>query len=134
MKTFLLSVVSVWSLAAADVVMIANADHTGVVLSKKDVSDIYSGRMSKWPDGAKTVPIYIKGGSVHESFLSDYVGKNDAQFIATWKKLVFTGKASMPDGVGNEADVIAKVKATPGAIGYIAPGTAADGVAVITVK
>ena len=134
MKTLLMCVVSICSLAAADVVVIANADHTGVALSKKEVADIYSGRMSKWPDGAKTVPVYIKSGKVHESFLAEYVGKNDAQFIATWKKLVFTGKASMPDGVGSESDVIAKVKETPGAIGYIAPGTPTDGVVIITVE
>lgn len=134
MKSCLLLLVLSCALSAADLVLVANPDHAGVTLSKRDVADIYSGRMSKWPDGAKIAPVYLKGGAVHDEFLATYVGKNDAQFIANWKKMVFTGKSSMPDGFASEAEVIARVKATPGAIGYVAKANAGEGVVVIPVE
>ena len=45
--------------------------------------------------------------------------KDAAQAKALWSKLVFTGKATMPKEVGDNAGVKAALAANPKAIGYI---------------
>jgi ABC-type phosphate transport system substrate-binding protein len=119
---------------AAEVVLIANTDHASTTIPRKLVTDFYVGKSTKWPDGNKVEPIIYRSGAVHGDFLSEFVGKNDSQFTATWKKLVFTGKASMPDNVDSDAKMVAKVRSTPGAIGYVAAGTPLDGVAVLKLE
>jgi ABC-type phosphate transport system substrate-binding protein len=120
------------ALAAADVQVIGSPEKTGVKLDKAEVEALFTGRNPKWPDGTKATIVVLKGGPAHEAFLRDFTGKNPSQFIATWKKLVFTGKAAMPTEVADEAAMLALVRATPGAIGYIAAATAAEGVQVVS--
>ena len=122
------------ALAAADVQVIGSPDKTGVQLDRATVESLFTGRNPKWPDGSKATIIVLKSGPAHEAFLSAFVSKNSSQFIATWKKLVFTGKAAMPTEVADEAAMLAAVKATPGAIGYLGGATAADGVVVVSSK
>jgi ABC-type phosphate transport system substrate-binding protein len=46
---------------------------------------------------------------------------------------VFSGKDVPPPEKGTDADVVAFVKSNPGAIGYVAAGSA-DGVKVVSLK
>jgi ABC-type phosphate transport system substrate-binding protein len=59
------------------------------------------------------------------------LNKNTQQFQTGWKKLVFTGKASMPEQVNNDDDVVALVAKTPGSIGLVDKTKAKDSVKAI---
>jgi ABC-type phosphate transport system substrate-binding protein len=78
--------------------------------------------------------VWEKSGATHEAFLKDYVGKTDAALGTYFRTLVFTGKASMPKSLASDAEVVAYVAKTKGAIGYIALSTKADHVKVLEVK
>ena len=54
--------------------------------------------------------------------------------VTGWKKLVFTGKGSMPESVNSEAELVALIAKTPGAIGYISADKVGDGIKAIPVK
>jgi ABC-type phosphate transport system substrate-binding protein len=133
MRLILLALIA-HALPAADLVLVANPDHAGAKLSRQEVAEIYCGRMTHWADGARVVPAYLTDGPVHEAFLRNYVGKSDFQFIATWKKLVFSGKSSMPDSVASEAEMVARIRTIPGALGYVSSGTSTEGVVVVAVE
>ena len=76
----------------------------------------------------------LKSGPVHEAFLKDYLSKSDPALEAYYRGLVFTGKASMPKALATDADVVAFVAKTKGAIGYVSAGAAAAGVKTLDVK
>ena len=57
--------------------------------------------------------------AVRAEFYKKVADKDPAQAKALWSKLVFTGKATMPKEVADNAAVKAAVAANPKAIGYI---------------
>lgn len=120
--------------AAGDVVVIANPSVAASSLSKQDVSNIYQGKKSTWDDGSKIVFVVLKGSAAHDQFLSEYVGKTQAQFDTFWKKQVFTGKGTPPQAFDSDQAMIDFVAKTAGAIGYVAAGANVANVKTITVQ
>ena len=66
--------------------------------------------------------------------MKEYVGKTDAALGIYDRSLVFTGKASMPKAFGSDAEVVAYIAKTKGAIGYVSAATASEGVKTLEVK
>ncbi|MGO9436718.1 MAG: hypothetical protein ACLPH3_02725 [Terracidiphilus sp.] len=118
---------------AADVKVIANNSVSANAVSSGDIQAVFL--LDKDSLGGSHVePVLAKGGPAHEAFLKTYLGKNDSALQAFYRSLVFTGKASMPKSVANDAEVVSYVAKTRGAIGYVSSGTAADGVKTLEVK
>ena len=69
-----------------------------------------------------------------EAFVKAYVGKTPSGLRNHYKKLVFTGKGSMPKSFEDEAGLIAYVAQTKGAVGYVSASAAGDGVKPLAVK
>jgi ABC-type phosphate transport system substrate-binding protein len=111
---------------AAEVALIANPNAPESVLSPDEVQQIFLGRKTRWSDNRKIHFAVLNGGPVHEAFLKQYIGKTPSQFDVYWKKMVFTGKGSLPKSFSAPEDLAAYVAETPGAIGY-APGDAVAG-------
>jgi ABC-type phosphate transport system substrate-binding protein len=115
--------VAIWSLvgfcAVQAQVIVANTNVKVAEISKSDLVDLFTGASSDFNDGQHAVPITLKSGAVHEAFLDKYIGKNDKLFRAAWIRLVFAGRATMPQAFDNEEALIQHVASTPGAIGYV---------------
>jgi ABC-type phosphate transport system substrate-binding protein len=122
------------SLAKAQVAVIANSSVKASEVSADELRDVFTGDKSSLRDGSKVTPVTLKGGAVHESFLKQYVGKNDAAFRTSWRSLVFTGQGSMPKTFDTESQMVDYVASTPGAIGYVAAGTPHDKAKTLAVK
>jgi ABC-type phosphate transport system substrate-binding protein len=120
--------------AQAQVIVIANPGVKAAEISKGDLKDIFTGAATSLPDGARVVPILLKAGTVHEEFLKAYIGKNDTTYRAGWRSLVFSGQASMPKSLDNDAAVVEFVAHNSGAIGYISSSSPHEGVKVLAVK
>jgi ABC-type phosphate transport system substrate-binding protein len=132
MRTILLTAL-IGGLAAAETVIV-NAANGATEISKDDLAAMFDGKKANWDNGSKVV-IVTNDGAVLEPFLKSVVGKTQSQFNAAWKKLVFTGKASAPVVAKSDADAVAEVAKSPGAIGVVSDATAAGaGVKVIAVK
>ena len=84
--------------------------------------------------GSHVDPVLIKGGPAHEAFIKEYLGKSDSALQAFYRSLVFTGKASMPKSLASDAEVVAYVAKTKGAIGYVSNGANTEGVKTLEVK
>jgi ABC-type phosphate transport system substrate-binding protein len=120
--------------AKAQVVIIANPSVKSADVAKADLRDVFSGAASSLKDGSHVTPVLLKQGSAHEEFLSEYVGKNDTAFRASWRSLIFSGQATMPKSLDSEAAIVEFVAHNAGAIGYIGKATPHEGVKVLTVR
>jgi len=122
-----------WQAHAADVKVIANPSVAASTVSAGDVKDVFL--LDKDSLGGSHVePVLAKGGPTHEAFLKEYLGKNDAALQAFYRSLVFTGKGSMPKALASDADVVAYVAKTKGAVGYVSAGASTDGVKTLQVR
>jgi ABC-type phosphate transport system substrate-binding protein len=117
----------------AEEAVIVNGSAPVSELSDDDLKDYYLGKRASWPDGSKVVVVVVKDGPSHDTLMKR-LGKSPSQFTTGWKKLVFTGKGSMPEQVENDDALVAFVAKTPGAIGFADSGKVKDGVKAIQVK
>ena len=118
----------------ADVVLIVNESVAIDSIKKKDAKKVFLGKSKKFSDGSKVVIVIQKKGDTHKEFVKAVVGKSSSQYKTYWKKLVFTGKGKQPKTVKSDADVLAYVARTKGAMGYIAGGSSTDGAKVVALK
>ncbi len=119
---------------AADVKVVANASVKADSISADDLKSVFLATKTSLGAGDHVEPVLEKGGAAHEAFLKEYLGKSDSALDTYYRTLVFTGKASMPKTVGTDAEVVAYVAKTKGAIGYVGAGAATEGVKVLATK
>lgn len=120
--------------SAGDIKVIANPNVGTSSVSADELKGVFLATKTSLSDGSHVEPVLEKGGLVHEAFVKEYLGKTDAALQTYYRSLVFTGKASMPKTLGADADVVAYVAKTKGAIGYVSAGASTEGVKVLEVK
>jgi len=120
--------------SAADVKVIANPSVASSSISADELKGVFLVTKTTLSDGSHVEPVLAKGGSAHETFVKEYVGKTPAALETYYRSLVFTGKASMPKSAASDAEITAYVAKTKGAIGYVGANAATAGVKVLDVK
>ena len=119
---------------AADVKLIANSGVSASAISADELKGVFLSTKTSLSDGSHVEPVLLKAGAVHESFLKAYIGKTDSALETYYRSLVFTGKGSMPKMLAGDAEMVAYVAKTKGAIGYVSSGANAAGVKTLEVK
>ena len=120
--------------SAADIKVIANPSVGASSVSADDIKGVFLATKTSLSDGSHVEPVLEKGGAAHEAFLKEYIGKTDTALETYYRSLVFTGKASMPKTLAADAEVVAYVAKTKGAIGYVSAGASTAGVKTLEVK
>jgi len=120
--------------SAADLKVIANPSVGASSVSADELKSVFLITKTSLSDGSHVEPVLEKGGAVHEAFVKEYLGKSDSALQTYYRSLVFTGKASMPKTLGADAEVVAYVAKTKGAIGYVGAGASTAGVKTLEVK
>lgn len=100
--------------ALAEVVVVVNPKAAESTLGKEQVAQFFLGRST-----AMTPIDQPDGTPLRAEFYKKVTDKDASQVKALWSKLVFTGKATMPKEVADNAAVKAAIAANPKAIGYI---------------
>jgi ABC-type phosphate transport system substrate-binding protein len=118
---------------SADFKVIANPGVSASSVSADELKDVFLLTKSSL-GGAHAEPVLAKGGAAHEAFVKEYLGKTDTALQTYYRSMVFTGKASMPKTLGADAEVVAYVAKTKGAIGYVGAGAATEGVKMLEIK
>jgi len=130
----LMGIFAASSLAGADLKLIANSSVGASSVSVDDLKGVFLATKSSLSDGSHVEPVLEKGGATHEAFLKEYIGKTDTALQTYYRSLVFTGKASMPKQLASDAEVVAYVAKTKGAIAYVSAGASTEGVKTLDVK
>lgn len=118
------------SVCQAEDTIVLNPASSVASVSEDQLKDYFLGKKVGWEDGSKVIVVMTKDGPSNDSLMKR-LGKNPQQFQTGWKKLVFTGKGSMPEQVDSDDAVVAFVAKTPGAIGLVDKAKVKDGVKAI---
>jgi len=119
---------------AGDIKIIANSSVGASSVSTDELKNVFLATKTSLSDGSHVEPVLEKDGPTHEAFLKEFVGKSDSALETYYRSLVFTGKASMPKTTGSDADMVAYVAKTKGAIGYVSGAANTAGVKTLEVK
>lgn len=120
--------------AMAEVVAVVSAKSPVMALSKNQVTDIFLGKTSRFPDGALVVPVdQTEGSSVRDEFYANVAGKSAAQIKAHWSKIIFTGRGQPPKEVANSNEVKKFLAGNPAAISYIDKSALDNSVRALTI-
>jgi TonB family protein len=120
------------SAVAGDVKVIANPSVKAESISARELKSLYLEEKSSI-NGTRVEPVIERRGPAHEAFLRDYLGQTDDELQKYYEALVFTGRGSMPKTVSSDAEVVAYVAKTRGAIGYVGAGANVEGVRTLAV-
>ena len=102
-------------------------------ISAEEIKRVFLQQKNSLADGTHVEPVLEKDGPSHEAFLKMYMGRTDDDLQTYYRALVFTGRGSMPKALGSDAEVVAYVARTRGAIGYVSAETSSEGVKTLAV-
>jgi hypothetical protein len=119
---FLLScLVSFGQTSFKDIAVVQN--QTGFINGKlKDVQGVFLGKYSRWPATKEQTTIVLPSSKcASATLISSVIYKSSVKEMQKyWLSLVFQGRTSPPVFLDSDAEIIAYVLKTPGAIGVIA--------------
>jgi hypothetical protein len=134
LKLVFLTGIAAAALQAGEIKIIANPSVGASGISSDDLKRVFLVTKSSLSDGSHVEPVLEKGGAAHEAFLKEYLGKTDAALNTYYRSLVFTGKGAIPKTLASDAEVVAYVAKTKGAVGYVTASTPVAGVKELEVK
>jgi|SRR5437588_504936 len=118
---------------AGETKVIANSSVKADTVSEGELRKVFLEEDNSLKDGTHVEPVLEKDGAVHEAFLREYMGRSNDDLQTYYRTLVFTGKGSMPKKLGSDAEVVAYVAKTRGAIGYVGSETDTEGLKTLTI-
>ena len=124
------------TLGAQEFKIVAHAATDVGDLSAATAARIFLKQDKKFPSGAAATPVdQAKTVAVRGSFTREIHSRSVSAVETYWQQQPFSGRDTPPESKAGDNDVLAFVKSTPGAIGYVSAGaTVPAGVKVITLK
>ncbi|GAB1342649.1 phosphate ABC transporter substrate-binding protein [Gemmatimonas sp.] len=120
---------------AQDFKVIVNSANSTTELPSDVAAKLFLKQTTKFPNGTPAQPVDLaKGSAVRAAFTKSVLGRAVAAVESYWQQQIFSGKDVPPAAKPSDDEVIAFVKANPGAIGYVSAGAGTGGVKVIDVK
>ncbi len=104
-------------------------------LSLASARAIFGMRQVKWPDGSPIRVFVLPDDHVlHGAVCKERLNIFPYQLRQSWDRLVYSGMAQAPSQAMNEEELLIKVAATPGAIGYVRKVKANDPVKILNIE
>lgn len=115
--------------------VVVNSSSEVASLSRRQLSDIFMKKITRWPGGGEIVPVDQAGTSrIRDQFSRAVHGKSVLFVTRYWHRVIFSGRGIPPADVGSSAAVLEFVQANRGAVGYVDQNVPLnDGVKVVTV-
>lgn len=118
---------------AGDVKVIANPSVRAESISSIELKRVFLLQSRTLKNGSNITPVLQRSGPAHEAFLQQYLDRSSDEIRIYYQGLVFTGKGSFPRQFNSDAEVVAYIARTPGAIGYVSGAASTQGVDVLSV-
>lgn len=110
----------VTSIAEPRIAVIVNIDSSFADISRKQIVDIYMGRLLSLPDNHIPLPLDQQAGSpLRKRFYESLVERPLAFINSYWARLMFSGRATPPRMLPDSLSVLLAVSKNQDAIGYI---------------
>jgi ABC-type phosphate transport system substrate-binding protein len=117
--------------ALAEIVIIVNANNKLKKIELSNLQDIYMGKMQAFADESMALP--IDQAKLRVEFYEKLTQRPIEQINAYWARIMFSGEASPPRIMSDDASVISTVKENPGAIGYVSKESVSKGVKTLLI-
>jgi TonB family protein len=129
----MMSLASGYAAAAGSVKVIANLSVKPDAISVAELKNVFLEQKNSLGDGTPVNPVLQRSGATHEEFLREFLDRSDDDLERYYRSLAFTGTGSMPKAVASDAEVVAYVAKTKGAVGYVSLEANTNGVKTLTV-
>ena len=106
--------------------VIVNEANGVSAMSAADLSKVFFKKVTRWSTGGglDAVPVDLpEGAPAREAFNAAVHGKTLGAVRAYWQQQIFSGRGVPPVEKATDEMVIAFVRATPGAVGYVSAAT-----------
>jgi hypothetical protein len=118
--------------AFGEVVLIAHPSAGVSAISAQDAKNIFLGKSKSFPNGAAVTPADQPDGSAaKDAFYAKVVEKDPAQLKAYWSKMVFSGRGTPPNVVGDDETAKKWVASNPSGLSYVDSSAVDDSVKVV---
>lgn len=112
------------STGAEDFKIITSAKSAPASIKRQDLARLFLKKSSRWPDGQPVVPVdQSSRTTVRLAFTRDVLKLEGLSQISAvegyWQQLIFSGRGTPPAVKASDAEVVAFVAGTPGAVGYV---------------
>jgi ABC-type phosphate transport system substrate-binding protein len=115
--------------------VIVNSDNPVTEMAKKEVSNAFLKKTSKWGNGVAILPVdLVSSSDTREAFSQDIHERKVSAVKAYWQKQIFSGRKIPPAEKKSNREILLFVQENPGAIGYISSSTATGGYRVKTIE
>lgn len=115
-------------------VVIVNSSNSITEMSRKDLAKLFLKKKSKWAHGTKCEPVdLLEDSTVRADFSEAVLGKSVSSVKSYWQQRIFSGKAVPPPEKSSDREIIAFVRSSPGAVGYISAETDTSSVQILKV-
>lgn len=107
----------------------------GNIIPRSTLRAIFGMRMHKWPDGTPVkVFVFSDDAPEHDAFSKQILQVFPHQLRQSWDRLVFSGLGQYPEQVSSAQEMLARVAATPGAIGYLRASEVNQNVRILNIR
>ena len=119
---------------SAYVVIVHPANRVSRV-DRKFLAEAFLRRATRWPDDRPIHPVDLgPDARARIRFSEDVLSRSVASVRSYWQQRIFSGQGLPPPELSDDEAVVAYVLGHPGAVGYVAPGTALNGATVAEVN
>ncbi len=118
---------------AGDIKVIANSSLATDTISAHELRSVFLEEKNSL-GGMHVEPVLERSGAAHEVFLKEFLRESDTELQTYYRGLVVTGRGLMPKALGSDAEVVAYVAETKGAIGYVNAETSTEGVKTLLIS
>lgn len=103
-------------------------------LTRDQLSRFFLKKTTAWEDGRTVVPAdLVEESPVRASFSMDVHRRSVAAIKSYWQQRIFSGSDVPPPEFATDSEVVAYVRARPGAIAYVSAGAELAGVKAVQV-
>lgn len=108
--------------AQASFVVVVNATNPASSISRTQLAALFTKKELSWSNGSPAFPVDLPADDpTREAFTEAVHGKTPQAIRAYWQQQIFSGREVPPPERDSDEEVLAYVRSTVGAVGYVRP-------------
>jgi ABC-type phosphate transport system substrate-binding protein len=114
--------------------VIVHSSNPATSLAREQVARYFLKKATAWPAGKSVTAVDMdKDSATRAAFSQDVLHKSVAEVTSYWQQQIFSGRAVPPVVKKSDAEVVAFVEGSEGAIGYVSAGADTGAAKVVRV-
>jgi ABC-type phosphate transport system substrate-binding protein len=104
--------------------IVVNEANASKTITKQQLESFFMKTTATWSEGQRVLPVDLAASSsTRQGFSKVILGKDVNAVKSYWQRQIFSGRGVPPPEKASDDEVLAFVRANPGAIGYVSSDT-----------